>query len=97
MTEQEFESEVLAASHPVLVDFATHWCPPCRALAPILQALAAERTLALESIDGDTSRELVTRCDVRSFPTVIVFSGGREVARAVGLMQKSKLLSQLKL
>jgi len=99
MTEEEFEREVLSAPGPVLVDFATHWCPPCRAMAPVLAALAAERSgrLIVNSVDGDTSQALVTRCDVRSFPTVIAFSGGREIARAVGLMHKDKLVKQLKL
>jgi len=97
MTEGEFEREVLAATGPVWVDFATYWCPPCRALAPILEALAAERggTLVVKSVDAETSRGIVTRCDVRAFPTVIAFSKGREVARAIGLMPKDKLRERL--
>jgi len=99
MTEQEFEAEVLAATHPVLVDFATSYCGPCRALAPILGALATERSgrLTVKTIDAEASRALAMRYDVRSFPTVIAFAGGREVARAVGMMPKDKLLERLKL
>ena len=99
MTEAEFEKEVLAASQPVLVDFATTWCAPCRALAPVLSAVANERAgrLRVESVDAEASQALSQRCDVRSFPTVIAFSGGREVARAIGLMSKDKLLARLKL
>src|SRR5215475_13244692 len=86
MTEEEFEREVLAAPGPVLVDFATSWCPPCRVLAPILAAIAEERAgkLRVETVDAEASVPLARRCEVRSFPTVIAFAGGREVARTVG-------------
>jgi thioredoxin 1 len=99
MTEAEFATEVLQAAKPVLVDFATHWCAPCRALAPVLTALVTERRgqLELKSVDAEASQALSERYDVRSFPTVIVFAGGREVARSVGLMSKDKLVRQLRL
>jgi thioredoxin len=99
MTEAEFEKEIVGAPQPVLIDFATPWCAPCRALAPILSALASERAgqLRVETVDAEASLELSRRFDVRSFPTVIAFSGGREVARAVGLMAKEKLVARLKL
>src|SRR5437773_12520404 len=98
MTEEQFEREVLAAPLPVLVDFATSWCPPCRALAPILRQLAAERAgrLTLRTVDADASHALTVRYDVRYFPTMIAFAGGREVARAIGAMPREKLLRQLK-
>jgi thioredoxin 1 len=97
MTEKQFETEVLGASGPVLVDFATNWCAPCRALAPILRALEAERAgrLVVKSVDAEASLPLAVRYDVRSYPTVIAFAGGREVGRAVGLMSKEKLLTLL--
>jgi thioredoxin 1 len=96
---RDFDSEVAASALPVLLDFSTSWCPPCRALAPILDALARERAgrLEIRAVDADAERELAARFDVRSFPTVIAFSGGREVARAVGLMSKDKLLRTLRL
>jgi thioredoxin 1 len=99
MTEAEFEAEVLAAPQPVLLDFAASQCAPCRALAPILESLAGERAgrLRVETIDAEASMPLSRRCDVRSFPTLIVFAGGREVARTVGLTSKEKLLARLKL
>jgi thioredoxin 1 len=99
MTEAEFAQEVLAAPHTVLLDFATSWCAPCRALAPILRALADERPgrLALHTVDAESSQALAQRCDIRSFPTVIAFAGGREVARAVGLMPKERLIERLRL
>jgi thioredoxin 1 len=99
MTEEQFERDVLAAEVPVLLDFATTWCPPCRAIAPMLEALAKERAgrLRVESVDAEASIPLARRCDVRSFPTIIAFAGGREVARTVGAMPREKLLERLKL
>lgn len=101
MTEEQFHREVLAAPQPVLVDFATAWCGPCRALAPVLRRLAEERAgrLSVVTVDGDAadSQPLLTRLDVRSFPTVIAFAGGREIGRAIGLMARDKLLSRLHL
>jgi thioredoxin 1 len=99
MTEEEFEREVLAAPGPVLLDFAAAWCPPCRALAPTLEALARERAgrLRVETIDADRSPRLAQRCDVRSLPTLISFAGGRELGRTVGALAREKLLERLKL
>jgi thioredoxin 1 len=90
---------VLGAAGPVLVDFATSWCPPCRVLAPILAALERERAgrLRVETVDAEASQPLARRCEVRSFPTVIAYAGGREVARTVGVMARDRLVERLKL
>ncbi|AUX21551.1 thioredoxin [Sorangium cellulosum] len=89
-----FDAEVLEAQVPVLVDFTAQWCPPCRALTPILHRLAAESAGHLEvmTVDGDRYPSLARRFGIRAFPTVIAFAGGKEVARHVGLTTKEKLL-----
>jgi thioredoxin 1 len=99
LTESEFQSQVLASPLPALVDFSTKWCPPCRALEPILASLAREKAgqLTIHTVDAEESEALARRYDVRAFPTVIAFSGGREVGRAVGLMPKDRLLRTLRL
>jgi thioredoxin 1 len=93
ITEQTFDAEVLGAAEPVLVDFTAEWCPPCRALAPILRELSTEQAgrLKVLTVDGDDQPALAARYRVKAFPTVIAFSGGREVARQVGLTTKAKL------
>jgi thioredoxin 1 len=95
VTDQTFEAEVLSAEVPVLVDFTATWCPPCRALEPILHALAAENAgrLAVRTVNGDDHAALAARYRIKAFPTVIAFAGGKEVARHVGLTTGRKLLA----
>jgi thioredoxin 1 len=93
VTEERFEAEVLRAALPVLVDFTAAWCSPCKALAPILRSLSEERagTLEIVAIDGDASPGLSARYGIKGFPTMILFSGGKEIARHLGLTSKERL------
>ena len=93
VTTQDFDAEVLASEVPVLVDFTTAWCGPCRALEPVLRRLAAEGAgrMKVRTVDGDAEPELAVRFGVRGYPTVIAFAGGREVARNLGLTTKERL------
>jgi thioredoxin 1 len=97
VNELNFDAEVLKHRGPVLVDFSTTWCGPCRALSPIVHELARERagSLKVVAIDGDAAPNLTARYGVRGFPTVIVFRSGEEVARRLGLTTKKKLLELL--
>ena len=92
-----FESEVLQSSMPVLVDFYADWCGPCRAIAPIVEEIAAEYAgkLKVAKLDTDKETELSMRYDVMSIPTLILFKGGREIERFIGFMPKRQLLSKL--
>jgi thioredoxin 1 len=91
---QTFEAEVLASKVPVLVDFTAAWCPPCKALAPILHQLAADHAgrMDVRTVDGDEEAALAARLRIKAFPTVIAFAGGVEVGRHVGLTTREKLL-----
>lgn len=87
-----FEQEVLRSPVPVLVDFSTAWCGPCRLLAPLLSDLVARsggryRVLV---VDGDAEPELCQRLGVRGFPTVVVFARGRELSRQLGLARRER-------
>lgn len=92
--EVSFDAEVLEAGVPVLVELTAQWCPPCRALAPILHKLAEEGAgrLKVVAVDGDRCPAIARRLGIRAFPTVVAFAGGKEVARHVGLTTKDKLL-----
>lgn len=81
-----FESEVLGADRPVLVDVAAAWCAPCRAAEPVLAELASQRasTLKVVRIDGEESPALVARLGVRGYPTFLLYEHGREVRRQAG-------------
>jgi thioredoxin 1 len=90
-----FDREVLSSAVPVLVDFTTAWCGPCRALAPIVHRIAEERAgrLRVVTADGDQCVALAARLRIKGFPTLVLFAGGREIARRVGLTTKDKLLA----
>jgi thioredoxin 1 len=94
ITPDNFQEEVLDSRVPVLVDFATAWCQPCRVLAPVLARLAAENVgrLKVVQVAGDESPELAARFSVKGYPTVIAFHGGAEKARHLGATTKEKLL-----
>jgi thioredoxin 1 len=94
-----FEREVLGSSVPFLLDVTATWCGPCRALAPIIERIADAHAGALRvgKLDLDEAPATAARLGVRSAPTVIVFRGGREVARRVGLTTREKLLELLEL
>ncbi len=97
VSKENFESEVLQSSIPVLVDFYADWCGPCRAIAPIVEEIAAEYEgkLKVAKLDTDKETELSMRFNVMSIPTLILFKGGREIERLIGAMPKRQLLTKL--
>jgi thioredoxin 1 len=89
----EFEREVLQHDGIVVVDFYAQWCPPCRALAPLLDRFAQENAdrVKVVKVDTDTDEDLAARYGVRTIPTLIAFKGGQEVARAINPQSRAKL------
>jgi thioredoxin 1 len=90
-----FETEVLQSDTPFLLDFGAAWCGPCKALKPVLEALAIEHagSLKVGKIDVDLSPDVATRFGIRGMPTLVVFRAGSEVRRRVGAGSKSALLA----
>ena len=90
LTTQNFDAEVLKSQKPVLVDFWATWCGPCMRQAPIVEELAAEG-YSVGKVDVDQQPDLAGQYGVMSIPTLIVFKGGKEVHRVVGLTAKNDL------
>ncbi len=94
ITDTTFDADVLSSRTPVLVEFGAAWCPPCRMIAPVLEAVAAERAgrLRVVTIDVDAHPSIQTRYGVLSLPTLLLFAEGRPVRRVVGYTAKGALL-----
>lgn len=91
--DSNFDSEVLASETPVLVDFWATWCPPCRAIAPHVEAMADQflGKVRVGKLDVDTSQLMPAKYDIKGIPTLLLFKGGEVVDRIVGGIPRSKL------
>ena len=97
ITKTNFETEVLKAKTPVLVDFWAQWCAPCRAVAPILDELAEkfQGKFTVGKVNVDEHPDLAAQFGVLNIPTLIFFKGGQEVDRVVGVQPKSQLEAKI--
>ena len=98
-TDQNFEQEVLKSATPVLVDFWAEWCAPCRMLAPTIDAIANQfgESAGVVKVNVDDNTSTAQRYGIKGIPTLILFSGGKEVERVVGATSKdsiSKMISK---
>ena len=100
VTEDNFDDRVIAASqqHPIMVDFWAEWCPPCRALTPVLEKIVAEADcpVKLAKVEVDDNMHLAGRYGLRGFPTVILFQNGEERGRFSGFKPRAEVKDFIK-
>jgi thioredoxin 1 len=96
VTEDTFQTEVLDASEPVLVDFSAVWCGPCKMLDPIVKQLAGEwdGKVKVVKIDADQNPNILMQYSVLGIPTLLFFKEGEIKERITGYLPKDKLIAK---
>jgi thioredoxin 1 len=97
LKDSNFDSEVLKADVPVLVDFWATWCGPCKMMAPTVDAVAAEYAgkVKVGKLDVDESGGTAMRYNIQGIPTLLLFKDGRVVEMRVGAVGKAEVVKML--
>ncbi len=96
-TDADFETDVLNAKQPVLVDFWAEWCQPCKMIGPIIEDIAKEYVgrLKVMKVNVDENVETPAKYGIRGIPSLLLFKGGSVAATKVGALTKSQLATFL--
>ena len=94
VTTKTWDSEVLGSDIPVFVDFWAEWCGPCRMVGPAVEQIGRIMTgrIKVAKLNVDENQEIAMKYGVRSIPSLILFKGGKEVARTIGAAPKETYL-----
>lgn len=97
VTEADFDSVILQADKPAVVDFWAVWCGPCRIVAPIMEELAEEYDgkAVIAKLDVDSNRSVAMRYGIQAIPTMLFFKNGEVVDRIVGAADKRTISSKI--
>ncbi len=92
-TDQTFERDVLKSDTPVIVDFWAPWCGPCLMMAPAFESLAEEYKgkMVFAKLNTDDNMRTPSAFGIQGIPTLILFKGGKEIDRVVGLQRRGEL------
>ncbi len=93
VSDANFESEVIKASGPVVVDFWAEWCGPCRMIAPALDEIATAmgEKVKIVKLNVDENPQTASKYGIMSIPTLMIFKGGQIASRQIGAAPKQKL------
>jgi thioredoxin 1 len=93
ISDATFDSEVLKAKEPVVVDFWAEWCPPCRAIAPALEEIAGSMNgkVKIVKVNVDENPATAAKYGIMSIPTLMLFKNGELTSRQIGAAPRAKL------
>jgi thioredoxin 1 len=93
-SDTSFETDVLKATEPVLVDFWAEWCGPCRVISPIVDEVAGELQgkLKVVKVNVDENPATAAKYGIMSIPTLMIFKNGAMAARQIGALPKAKIV-----